>query len=310
MKYTCINIYAPNIESERVMFFNEISTCLYNQFKCDNDVMGGDFNIVLDKKDKKGGLDIRQASSKTFSNILKEHGLVDIWRLKHPNLQRFTWIKNNPEIMCRLDFFLVSNNLVNNCKKAKIMESIKTDHKLIMLEVNEDQSNQKRVPGFWKFNNSLLEDDEFITEIENLYLNKIQDWVEISDLRVKWDLIKFEIQNYSIKYSKYKARERRRLEKDTLEMCDKFYSKLCDIGLNNGELEQYENYKGILENINKYKEQGSYIRSRSEFIEQNEKSTFYFYNKERESYNKKTITKIKIDDKYITSQIGYNEGIK
>ena len=94
--------------------------------------MGGDFNIVLDKKDKKGGLDIRQASSKILSKILREHGLVDIWRLKHPNLQRFTWIKHNPEIMCRLDFFLVSNNLVNSCKKAKIMESIKTDHKLRM----------------------------------------------------------------------------------------------------------------------------------------------------------------------------------
>ena len=83
------------------------------------------------------------------------------------------------------------------------MESIKTDHKLIMLE---HQSNQKRGPGFWKFNNSLLEDDEFITGIKNVYLNKIQEWVEISDLRMKRDLIKFEIQNYSIKFSKHKAR--------------------------------------------------------------------------------------------------------
>jgi len=53
LKYICINIYAPNIESERVVFLNEMSTYMYNQFKTDNVVMGGDFNIVLDKIDKK-----------------------------------------------------------------------------------------------------------------------------------------------------------------------------------------------------------------------------------------------------------------
>ena len=34
LKYTCINIYAPNIESEKSNVFNEISTVYTTNFKC------------------------------------------------------------------------------------------------------------------------------------------------------------------------------------------------------------------------------------------------------------------------------------
>ena len=39
-----------------------------------------------------------------------------------------------------------------------------------------------------------------------------------------------------------------------------------------------------------YKEQGAQVRSRIDFIEKNEKSNNYFFNKERESFEKKTVS--------------------
>ena len=48
------NIYAPNEDDPN--FFADVSYHLLD-FKCDEIVIGGDFNLVLDvEKDKKGGL--------------------------------------------------------------------------------------------------------------------------------------------------------------------------------------------------------------------------------------------------------------
>ena len=61
----------------------------------------------------------------------------------------------------------------------------------------------------WKFNASLLNDSEFMLMINQ----KVPDWREefsdVSDKRVLWDLVKYRIRQVTIKYSKEKARVRR-----------------------------------------------------------------------------------------------------
>ena len=56
----------------------------------------------------------------------------------------------------------------------------------------------------------------------------------------------------------------------------------------------------ILDGINDFKERGTSIRSRVDIIEQNEKSNRYFFNKEKESFDKKTVEQPKIDNDYIS----------
>ena len=46
--------------------------------------------------------------------------------------------------MCRLDMFLISSNLNNVHKTSKIQESIKTNHKLISLEIDKSQETSSR----------------------------------------------------------------------------------------------------------------------------------------------------------------------
>ena len=122
----------------------------------------------------------------------------------------------------------------------------------------------------------------------------------MDDRRVLWDLIKFEIQNKSRKVSIKKAKDRKKLENDLLKVCDELYSKQCDQGLTQDEETDYARYKSELEDMNRYKEQGAYIRSRCEFIEKNEKSNKYFFNKEKEIYDKKTVDKIRKNNEIIT----------
>ena len=62
------------------------------------------------------------------------HDLVDTWRLQHPDKLQFTWHSNTkPSIYSRLDYFLISDNLLNYISKFKIKPGYKSDHSIVEL---------------------------------------------------------------------------------------------------------------------------------------------------------------------------------
>ena len=76
-------------------------------FKCDEVIIGGDYNLVLDvEKDKKRGLaKTHKKSLEILNSYCEDIDLIDVWRIQNPEQRRFTWRQKNPEIQCRLDFF-------------------------------------------------------------------------------------------------------------------------------------------------------------------------------------------------------------
>ena len=76
-------------------------------FRCEEIILGGDFNLVMNvTKDKEGGkLTKHRDSLKVIQNIRDSLDLTDIWRDLNPEGRRYTWRQNKPEIHCRLDFF-------------------------------------------------------------------------------------------------------------------------------------------------------------------------------------------------------------
>ena len=101
---TLSNIYAPNDDNPN--FFTSVFDHLAD-FKCEEIIIGGDFNLVLDvEKDKKG--DLARTHKKCFEVInssTENLDLIDAWRVLNPESSRFTWRQKKPEIHCRLDFF-------------------------------------------------------------------------------------------------------------------------------------------------------------------------------------------------------------
>ena len=146
---TLVNIYAPN--DDNPAFFKKVLSHLL-PFDCEEIVLGGDFNLVLDvQKDKKGGNPVTHKNSlKEVQNIANSLDLIDIWRVFNSDAKRFTWRRKNPEIHCRLDFFLTSASLSPAVTKADILAGYKTDHSLITLHLANN--NNPRGPGFWKLN--------------------------------------------------------------------------------------------------------------------------------------------------------------
>ena len=151
--YVLINLYAPNKNEDQVNFFNNLLSMLQNENldSEDNIILGGDLNCPLDPLlDKKGGASTKRKSVISFVEDFKSKlDLVDIWRSKNPDAKSFTWSQKSPPVFCRLDYWLISNNLSDFVELTEIIPAVRTDHDAISLELGKLESELKG-PGNWK----------------------------------------------------------------------------------------------------------------------------------------------------------------
>ena len=73
------------------------------------------------------------------------------------------------------------------------------DHKAVKLKLNSPQN--RRCPGLWKFNNSLLDDEGYVTLIRENYSSISEN----KKKRLKWELLKMELRGFIIPYTTNKA---------------------------------------------------------------------------------------------------------
>ena len=132
---TLVNIYAPNEDDPKFfqLLFEHLSV-----FRSEEIIIGGDFNLVLDpEKDKKGGLARTHKNAlKVIKDLSEDLELVDVWRTLNPETKRYTWRQKQPDIHCRLDFFLVSESSLCDVTHSDIVPGFKTDHSMITLSVS------------------------------------------------------------------------------------------------------------------------------------------------------------------------------
>ena len=135
--------------------------------------------------EKKRGIMVpRQSVINAIEEIQVDLDLHDIWRIKNPTTRSYTWSKNKPFIFCRLDFWLISNNLRDFVSEVSIIPAIKTDHSGIFLEL-QDTLESCKGPGFWKFYTSLLSNEGYISLMEQKIPEWINENVPVEDKRVR-----------------------------------------------------------------------------------------------------------------------------
>ena len=67
--------------------------------------------------------------------------------------------------MSRLDFFLISNDLQFGVDSCENLCSLSSDHSPVKLKLQTDLVDD-RGRGYWKFNSSLLENDQFVSDMK------------------------------------------------------------------------------------------------------------------------------------------------
>jgi exodeoxyribonuclease-3 len=293
---TLVNLYAPTADkvNEQLQFLDYILPKL--EENNENLIVGGDLNTYLGVLDKYG-TDVKlNKFAIRLQNIMEELGLIDIWRITHENISRYTWRKRGgitPQ-QSRLDYFLIAENLIYQVANCEIKYAVYSDHCPVWLQL-ESTNNPKRGRGFWKFNVSLLKDKDYVDKINSLIELETEKNRGIKDKGLKWDFIKMAIRSETISYASYKAKQAREMEKRLKEELDVLQKQIAENPSNDIEQHYYTNLKE-LELLNNEKTRGTQIRARALHIELNEKNSRYFLKKEISNAKIKNISVLNLEN--------------
>jgi len=275
-----VNIYAPTDYREQNEFIKNLSEFLVRKTDTPRLIIAGDWNCTLSKADKSGGVVWKSTNYRdAVSNLMNELNLIDIYRKLHPNTKSFTYESKTINLKSRIDFILVSRSISIEVQTAEIRMSIAPDHKATFLKINI-RNEFNRGPGTWKFNNSLLEDDDFKEPIVFFYPQIHEKYVYVKDKQLLWELIKMELRMKIIKYSKEKRLELRKRESTLQKELQDLDYKICNTDfeiLDRNIFVEYEAAKEELKKIYEQKGKEAIFRSKVKWLEQGEKPTKYFF---------------------------------
>lgn len=302
LEYLLINIYAPNTDDPQ--FFKNIQT-IVNINYAENIIIGGDWNLLLDNNlDGNNYKNVNNPNAKKeVSNLTQIYNLIDVWRHCHPTERKYTWHrKHNNKIIQqgRLDFFLISELLLSDHIKSRIIPGYRSDHSIVVFELIQTQNKRRKT--LWKFNNQLLEDKNYIQIVHDTIkrikyqymplvyndtkLNEIDNFSSSINDQLFLEVLLMEIRSSTLAYSN----QRKKKDEDTETNLIKEIEELEN---NKEENEEHIISKAEeLENLRNNKLKGALVRSRGKWIEEGEKPTRYFLNLENRHYVSKKITKL------------------
>ena len=303
---TLINIYGPN--NDDPVFFQNIAN-LIDITNNDKYILCGDYNCILDPiLDSYNYKHVNNPKARDkVIEMININNMIDPFRENFPKLKRYTWRKKNPLKQARLDYFLISENIMQYVKSSKIEMGYRSDHSIVTLMLTFD--GFKHGKSYWKHNNLLLTDTEYlniinkhITETKKQYAVPIYNFENIetipdSDIQFTindqlfLDVLLMEIRGKAISYSSFKSKERNKTEQELIERIT-----LIENNLGTNNIETLENLKAQLNEIRQEKLKGHVISSRAKHIDKGEKPTKYFCGLEKHNYISKTINKVEKED--------------
>ena len=193
----------------------------------------------------------------------------------------------------RIDFFLVSAAVSNNTSNVQITSSLKSDHSLISLSVQDN--TLIRGPGVWKFNDQLLKDPDFITSMTE-HIEMVIHQVGNTNLCpiTIWEHIKMQCKKFVLKRTKNKSKDKNQL----LNNLHRLHQTLKNENL----AQQCHNKEAILQVAEKIQEienqqlQSSIYRSRSKWAKEGCKMSKYFFSLEKRNFANKTMFTVMLEN--------------
>ena len=289
-EFMVVNVYAPCVQAEKQGFLEMVKNAIKTESKNDDYhvVLAGDFNMVQNNQlDIISGDPHDESIVSLFKNSINDLLLIDAWRMCNGNRKEFTWSKTNPFIARRLDYVFLSESIFPFCNNSSIENFGFSDHRGVI--VNVDFACFKRGPSCYKFNNTLLQDLNFVSEIKN-EINRIKT-LDL-DAHLCWEYIKVQVKCLGQSFGRALASKRRR-DKEFLEHQIKDYESYIALHPDDSEaLDKYLKVKSKFELILINESEGARIRSGQKWAQDGEKNTKLFLNLEKQRSNNSTIFQI------------------
>ena len=273
-----LTIYGRN--NDNPAFYNEIQNILT---EADYTIICGDFNIALDpSKDTENYKSINNLKAHiAVLNMMEHLDLIDVYGHINPDKKRYTWRK---KIQARLDFFLITSQMIDILHKANIRPHYRSDHSVTEIEIV--MNNFKCGKEIWKFNNSLLKQKEYLHFINNAIQDEIFkcaipgpvyninfltnpanygniDLVIDSDIYL--EVLFLKLRDESIKFANFQKKLQNLKEKELISDIEYLESNETLIESNSTLL---SDKKAELEDIRKIKLEGEHVRSRLQWLKE------------------------------------------
>ncbi len=298
--FTLVSVYAPNRIKERSEYFKGLHKW-FNRYSLnpDNTIICGDFNCCIGKKDRSPDTHLNDMSRTEFSNFVKVNNLIDMFTLNNDNCNGFTYIDKKVGTKSRLDYVFVSEKCILQKGNCKSMHAISCDHKAVVANLNFSENIKGK--GYWKLNNSIINDDTYKNGIQHIMNETIIEYKNVKSKRLIWEVFKIKVKEFSIKYSITLKKQNDFNVSKIQKRLDEI-NNIIDNGIGNNDIEIEKSQLEI--DINDYyekKAKGYQIRSRAKWIQEGERSTKYFLGLEQKRQLSNHITQINNGDKVVYS---------
>lgn len=149
---------------------SSLQTTIFSSFSnwlFPSSVVGGDLNCCLHRLDKShNNLQSASRLGRPLLRCLAELGLLDTWRVLHPNEKDFSFHSNVHKTSSRIDYFFTPKASLAKFISCTIGNILISDHAPVFLELS---CSAERQYGGWRFKNYLLKDPTFKTYLENSF---------------------------------------------------------------------------------------------------------------------------------------------
>lgn len=269
--FNLLNIYGFNKKNDRYDLLEDLQSHMLGTAPL---VVGGDFNCILSRKDRKGaGEDFKvDKTSALLQGICKDFKLQDCFKTMHPREEGFTWFNGDGTRASRIDYIFT-----RDCPPTDVILTpvFFSDHLMLSCTLSLS-SGVTSGRGLWKLNCSLLKENELCSQYKEQY-HEWQTLQDFYDTRAHWwEMVKEKTKTFFRQAGKRKKEKENRRMMGLQKRLQRYF-KLTLQGMDfNEEMEKIKTEMSVLADI---KSKGVILRSREQKIEEGEKCTRYFFKK-------------------------------
>ncbi|GBG77807.1 hypothetical protein CBR_g25738 [Chara braunii] len=166
--WVLMTVYAPTVVSERVKF---IARLMMHVPKTDRLLLAGDWNVSLDEALRPNSRTAERNDVKTLMEFCTELSLTDPFLILNPEEPGYSWFSNlhrdrQTITRRRLDFYLLSEQVMENIIMTKEVSHPMSDHKPVVLDIRI-RIGIERGRGFFRLNSQVLEAPGIMEWVEN-----------------------------------------------------------------------------------------------------------------------------------------------
>ena len=308
-RITFVTLYGPNNDDPA---FYEFVQRKIIQIGNNDIIINGDWNLLLNPQID--GLNYKHINNPNARNkvlkMITELNLYDVWREENLEKRVYTWKKRIAKgiyQMGRLDFFLVSESLVHFVREENILAGFRSDHSATSLSLVF--TNVPKSKSYWKFNNSLLKNIDYVNEVKNIILNvktqyaatpyNLDNIDEISNEgfqttinpQLFFETLLLEIRSKTVAFSSA-------IKRKEVDLVKKLESEIVHLDHLDpiGNFDIINDKKGELTKLRQKRLEGTMVRAKARWIDQGEKPSRYFCSLENRNFvSKRMVSLIKND---------------